>query len=203
MKLILVRHGETKWNHEKRVVGHIGIALNNNGRKQAGRLAQALKDKEVSCIYSSPLKRARQTADAIARAHGLHVVNVDALKEVDAGELEGLTFDEVVERYGVFFQEWIKDTPSLKIPGGESITELRERTWPAVQWIVSEHPDEVVIAVSHSLAILSIISRVLGMNISDFRMLRLSVASISVLDFREHGASLVLFNDTCHLESDG
>jgi len=109
MKLILVRHGETKWNHENRVVGHTGMALNNNGRKQAGRLAQALKDEEVSCIYSSPLRRARETAAAIARAQGLHVVNVDALKEVDAGELEGLTFDEVVERYGDFLQEWIKD----------------------------------------------------------------------------------------------
>jgi broad specificity phosphatase PhoE len=203
MKLILVRHGETKWNHEKRVVGHTGMALNNNGRKQVGLLAQALKDKEVSCIYSSPLKRARETADAIARAQGLHVVTVDALKEVDAGELEGLTFNEVVERYGVFFQEWIKDTPSLKIPGGESITDLRERTWPAVQRIVREHPGEAVIAVSHNLAILSIISRALGMNISDFRRLRLSVASISVLDFGEHFTSLVLFNDTCHLESGG
>ncbi len=203
MKLILVRHGETKWNHENRVVGHTGMALNNNGRKQAGRLAQALKDEEVSCIYSSPLRRARETAAAIARAQGLHVVTVDALKEVDAGELEGLTFDEVVERYGDFLQEWIKDTPSLKIPGGESITELRERTWPAVQRIVNEHPDEVVIAVSHSLAILSIISRALGMNISDFRRLRLSIASINVLDFREHVTSLVLFNDTCHLESGG
>ena len=203
MKLILVRHGETKWNHEKRVVGHIGIALNNNGRKQAGQLAQALKDEEVSCIYCSPLRRARETAAAIARAQGLHVVIIDALKEVDAGELEGLTFDEVVERYGVFFQEWIKDTPSLKIPGGESITELRERTWPAVQRIVNEHHGETVIAVSHSLAILSIISRALGMNISDFRRLRMSVASINVLDFREHVTSLVLFNDTCHLESGG
>ncbi len=203
MKLILVRHGETKWNQENRVVGHTGMALNNNGRKQAGLLAQALKDREVSCIYSSPLKRARETAAVIARAHGLHVVTVDALKEVDAGELEGLTFDEVVERYGDFLQEWIKDTPSFSIPGGESITELRERTWPAVQRIVNEHPDEVVIAVSHSLAILSIISRALGMNISDFRRLRLSVASISVLDFGEHVASLALFNDTCHLESGG
>jgi probable phosphoglycerate mutase len=179
------------------------MALNSNGRKQVGLLAQALKDKEVSCIYSSPLKRARETADTIASAHGLNVVTVDALKEVDAGELEGLTFNEVVERYGVFFQEWIKDTPSLKIPGGESITDLRERTWPAVQRIVSEHPGEAVIAVSHNLAILSIISRALGMNISDFRRLRLSVASISVLDFGEHFASLALFNDTCHLEGDG
>jgi broad specificity phosphatase PhoE len=203
MKLILVRHGETKWNHENRVVGHTGMALNSKGRKQAGLLAQALKDEEVSCIYSSPLKRARETAGTIARVHELHVVTVDALKEVDAGELEGLTFDEVLERYGVFLQEWIKDTPSFRIPGGESIAELRERTWPAVQRIVSEHTDEVVIAVSHSLAILSIISSALGMNTSDFSRLRLSVASISVLDFRRHGVSLALFNDTCHLNSGG
>ncbi|TEU02634.1 MAG: histidine phosphatase family protein [Dehalococcoidia bacterium] len=203
MRLILVRHGETRWNQENRVVGHTGIALNKNGRKQVARLALALKYEKVSAIYSSPLRRARETAAAIARGHRLEVVTDDALKEVDAGELEGLTFEEVMERYGDFLQEWMKDNPSLRMPGGESMTELQERTWPAAERIVREHPDGVIILVSHSLAILSIISRALGMRLSNFRRLRLSVASISILDFGERGVSLVLFNDTCHLESGG
>ena len=201
MRLILVRHGETRWNKENRVVGHTGIALNKNGRQQAARLTHALKDKRVSAIYSSPLRRARQTAGAIARAQGLDVVTDDALKEVDAGELEGLTLEEVMERYGDFLQEWVKDNPSLRMPGGESMIELQQRTWPAVEGIVGEHPDGVVILVSHSLAILSIISRALGMKPSNFRRLRLSLASISELNFGERGASLVRFNDTCHLEN--
>ncbi len=203
MRLILVRHGETRWNRENRVLGQTEIALNKTGRKQAARLARALKDENVSAIYSSPLRRARETADEIARGHGLEVVTDDALKEVDAGELDGLTYEEITERYGDFLEEWMKDNPSLRMPGGESMTELQERTWPVVERIVREHPEGVVILVGHSLATLSIISRVLGMSLSNFRRLRLSVGSISILNFGERGTSLVLFNDTCHLEGGG
>jgi broad specificity phosphatase PhoE len=199
MKLIMVRHGETRWNRENRVVGHIGIALNSNGRRQVELLAKRLENDNVSAIYSSPLKRARETAEAIARFHGLKVMDDDAFKEIDAGEVEGLTFGEVMERYGVFFKDWMKGDPSLRMPGGESMTELQQRTWTAVEKIVEENTDREVILVSHSLAILSIIVRALGMAPSNFRRLRLSVASISILEFEDRGASLALFNDTCHL----
>ena len=203
MRLILVRHGETRWNRENRVVGHTGIALNSNGRRQVELLAKKLESDNVSSIYSSPLRRARETAEAIARFHGLKVMDDDAFKEIDAGEMEGLTFDEVMERYGGFFKEWMKGNPSLRMPGGESMTELQQRTWPAVERIVGENNDRDVILVSHSLAILSIIAKALGMAPSNFRRLRLSVASISILNFGDHGASLALFNDTCHLEVGG
>lgn len=199
MKLILVRHGETRWNRENRILGHTEIALTKKGHTQAMGLARALKDEQVSAIYSSPLRRARETADKIARGHGLEVITDDALMEIDAGELDGLTFDELVERYGDFMEWWMKEDPSLRMPGGESVTELQQRTWPAVERIVRDHRDGVVVLVSHSIAILSIVTRALGMSLSNFRRLRLSVASISILNFGERGASLVRFNDTCHL----
>lgn len=201
MKLIMVRHGETRWNRENRVVGHIGIALNNNGRKQVELLAKKLENDSVSAIYSSPLRRARETAAAIARLHRLKVMEDDAFKEIDAGEIEGLTFGEVMERYGIFFKDWMKGNSSLRMPGGESMNELEQRTWPAVERIVRENTDRAVILVSHSLAILSIIVRALGMAPSNYRRLRLSVASVSILKFEDHGATLAQFNDTCHLET--
>lgn len=197
-----MRHGETRWNQENRVLGHTEIELNKKGREQAERLALALKDEKVAAIYSSPLRRARETAEEIARFHQVKVVTDDDLKELDAGELNGLTFQETMERYGEFLKEWIKDIPSLSMPGGESMAELQERTWPAVERIVRDHPDGVVILVSHSFAIVSIISRALGMSLSNFGRLRLSVASISILNFGAQGISLVLFNDTCHLKCD-
>lgn len=196
-----MRHGETRWNQENRVLGHTEIELNEKGRKQAERLALRLKDETVAAIYSSPLRRARETAEEIARFHGLEVVTEDGLKEVDAGELDGLTFKEMMERYGDFLKEWLKDDPSLKMPGGESIAELQQRTWPAVGRMVRDHPDGVVILVSHAFAILSIICKAIGLSLSHFRRLRLSTASISILNFGERGTSLALFNDTCHLFS--
>jgi len=200
MRLILARHGETMWNRENRVLGHTEIELTEKGRKQAERLALALKDEKVTAIYSSPLRRARETADEIARFHHLEVVPDDALKELDAGELDGLTFGEVMARYGDFLKDWLEDIPSLRMPGGESMAELHERAWAAVERIVNHHPDGVVILVSHSFAIMSIISRALGMSLSNFRRLRLSVASISILNFGKRGTSLLQFNDTCHLQ---
>jgi broad specificity phosphatase PhoE len=124
----------------------------------------------------------------------------DALKEIAAGDIDGLTFEEVAERYGDFFKLWMRGDPALRLPGGESFMDLRNRTWPALQRIVSEHNDGDVIVVSHTLAIMSIVASALDMDIADFRRIRLNVASISILEFKDRNVSLLLFNDTCHLK---
>ena len=198
MRLILVRHGETEWNRQGRIIGHTEIALNETGRKQAVLLAQALRNEKVSAIYASPLQRTRETATEISRVLGVAVTFDDALMEIAAGDIDGMTFEEVAERHKDFFQHWMKGDPLLCLPGGESFTDLRNRTWPAVQRIVGTHGDVDVIVVSHTLAIMSIISSALGMDIANFRRIRLNVASISILEFKDRNVSLLLFNDTCH-----
>ena len=198
MRLILVRHGETEWNRQSRIIGHTEIALNETGRRQAVLLAQALRDEKVSAIYASPLQRTRETAAEISRVLGVKVEFDDALKEIAAGDIDGLTFEEVAELHGDFFKHWMRGDPALRLPGGESFTDLRDRTWPAVQRIVGAHCDGDVIIVSHTLAIMSIIASALDMKIADFRRIRLNVASISILEFKDGKSSLLLFNDTCH-----
>jgi broad specificity phosphatase PhoE len=191
------------WNRENRVLGQNEVELNETGRKQAERLALAFKDEKVAAIYCSPLRRARETAEEIARFHELPVVADDALMEIDAGELDGLTFDEMRERYGEFLEQWLRDATAIAMPGGESMGQLQQRAWAGVERIVSAHPDETVIVVSHSFAIQSIICKALGMALSNFRRLRLNVGSLSILDFGKRGTRLVLFNDTCHLREEG
>lgn len=193
-----MRHGETEWNRQSRIIGHAEIALNETGRKQAALLAQALRNEKVSAIYASPLQRTRETAAEISQVLGVEVIFEAALKEIAAGDIDGMTFEEVAERHSDFFQHWMRGDPLLQLPGGESFTDLRNRTWPAVQRIVSEHNDGDVIVVSHTLAIMSIISSAMGMDIVNFRRIRLNVASISILEFKDQAASLLLFNDTCH-----
>ena len=199
MRLILVRHGETQWNRENRVLGYADIALNEEGRRQAQRVALALKGERVDAIYSSPLQRAMETAAEIARFHQVEVGADDAFKEMDAGELDGLTYEEMREQYGDFLREWLKDAPSLKMPGGESLSELQERAWQGLERIIASHPDGAVILVSHNFTILCIICRALGIPLTQFRRLRLNTASISSLNFGERGISLLLLNDICHL----
>jgi broad specificity phosphatase PhoE len=199
MRVILVRHGETQWNLENRIVGHTEIGLNSTGRRQVGLLARVLGEEKVDAIYSSPLTRAIETANEIAQMHGLDVRTEGGLKEVDAGELNGITIDEVLQRYGGFWDEWVKGIDYLRMPGGETMKELQDRAWSVVSMVVRDHPDGAVILVSHTLTILSILTKALGMPLADFRRLRLSLASINVLDFRGQVTSLVSFNDTCHL----
>ncbi len=202
MRLILARHGETLWNREHRVLGHTEIELSDLGRRQAERLALALKEERVAAIYSSPLRRARETAEAIARIHQLGVEFDEALKELDTGELDGLTFVEMGKHYSEFLKRWIEDASSVSLPGGESIRQLRERVWPMIERIAESHPNDVVIVVSHSFVIQCIICKALGISLSHYRRLRLNVGSISILEFGQRGISLLLFNDTCHLEGE-
>lgn len=199
MRIFLVRHGETQWNRENRIVGHTEIGLTPDGHRQVALLARALAAEKIEAVYSSPLRRAVETANAIAEQHGLGVVTDDALKEVDAGELDGIAIKEVVRRYGDFWEAWVKGTDSLRMPGGETIGELQSRAWSVVTRVVGAHPDGTIILVSHTLTILSILTTALGMPLEDFRRLRLSLASINTLDFKGHVTSLVSFNNTCHL----
>jgi len=202
MKLILVRHGETRWNRENRVVGSADIGLNDEGRKQVKRLALALKGERVDAIYSSPLRRAWETAQEIARFHDGQVKADDAFKEMDAGELDGLTYEEMRVRYAEFIKQWLRDPASCIMPGGESLAGVQERAWLAVERMREKHPDDAVMVVSHNFVILCIICKALGLDLAQFRRLRLNLASISILNIGRQGTSLILFNDTCHLEGE-
>lgn len=202
MKLILVRHGETQWNRENRVVGFADIGLNDEGRKQVKKLALALKEERVDAIYASPLSRAWETAQEVARYHDEEVKADDAFKEMDAGELDGLTYEDMRDRYGELIKQWLSEPASVIMPGGESLANVQERAWLAVEKIREKHPDDVVMVVSHNFVILCIICKALGLDLSQFRRLRPHVASISILNIGRRGMSLVLFNDTCHLEGE-
>jgi len=201
MRLILARHGETVWNREGRIMGQSDIELTERGREQAARLGAALKDEELAAVYSSPLRRCRETANEIARPHNLEVIPDDGLMELDAGDLDGLTVDELMPRYGEFLKKWATGGPSLKVPGGESMADLQGRAWASVKRVANLYVDGTVVVVSHSLAIQSIVCKALDMSLSNLRRLRMDLASMSILSFGQEGALLLLYNDTCHLEA--
>lgn len=213
MRLVLVRHGETDWNKTRRIQGISDLEMNETGRKQAEALAQALRDKKVEAIYSSPLKRARDTAHAIGRYHPVEIVTLSGLRELDAGEVDGLTYKEMAIRFGDFLEKWMKDCTSVRPPGGCTLPELQEQVWSAIEEILERQrpgkagrkKDEegVVLAVTHFFPILSIISRAVGLDLSECRRLRLDLASMCTLDFNPKRTVLVSFNDTCHLREGG
>jgi len=204
VRLYLVRHGQTESNRRGLALGRADVPLNEIGRSQAARLAEALAAEPLKAVYSSPLQRALDTARPIAARHGLEV-QVDAgLIEMDIGELDGLAFADVRERYPGLLESWLgRDGPGQPMPGGERLVDVQERSWRAIEAIAERHPDEAVCAVTHNFVILSALARALGMDLADFRRVRHAVAAISILDFRADRVRVVSINDTCHLGPEG
>ena len=204
MILLLVRHGETESNRQGLALGRADVPLNERGRWQAGRLAEALAGELLSTVYSSPLLRTLHTAEAIAEKHGLPVQIEPRLIEMDIGEADGMTFAEVRTRFPGLLEAWVgPDGPERPMPGGERLLDVQGRAWKTVQHLASVHPEQSVCVVSHNFVILSILASALGIDLAHFRRLRHSVAAVSVLDIRADRARLQRLNDTCHLEDEG
>ncbi|MFA4836855.1 MAG: histidine phosphatase family protein [Dehalococcoidia bacterium] len=200
MRLILVRHGETQWNREHRVQGQGDRPLNESGKKQAELIAIALHNERVEAIYTSPLRRALGTAEAINRFHRVAIKIIDGLKELDTGELDGVYASDMGVSHPEFFRIWMADAALARLPGGESLPELQERVWNSIQSILNNSHSNTVVVVSHLFAILSLFCKALDLNLSEFRRFGMNVGSVSILELSGSKARLVSFNDTCHLE---
>jgi len=204
VRLILVRHGETEYNRQGLALGRSDVPLNERGREQARLLARALAREPISAVYSSPLRRCLDTAQEIARPHGLVVEALPALIEMDIGETEGLTYAQVRERYPDLLQRWLGPDPAAAtMPGGEGLPAVQERAWEAIAALAQRHPQDTVVVVTHNFVILCILTRALGMPLSAFRRLRHEVAAVSVLEVEGERMTLVRLNDTCHLREEG
>ena len=200
IRVILVRHGETEWNRLRRIQGgNSNIPLNENGEQQAESVALRLKAEQIQAICSSPLQRSLDTAQAIARHHQMEVDLEPDLVELNLGELEGTLIDDLVKSFNELLITNSQGEALPRVPGGESLIEVQQRAWGAVQRLVSQHPEGVIVVVSHFFAILTIICSALNLPLAQMRRLRLGPGSISTLAFDKQTPRLVLFNDTCHL----
>ncbi len=199
-KIILVRHGETDWNKEKRIQGgSSNTPLNEKGRQQAESLALRLSKDKIQAIYSSPLQRALDTAEAIARYHQVAVGIEPSLREIEAGDLEGITVAELGKRFSELLILDARGVVLPRVPGGESLSELRERSWGIIQNLIKKYTDSDLVVVSHYFTILSIICSVLRLPLSQIGRFRLGTGSISVINLDNQMARLELFNDTGYL----
>lgn len=199
MRLILVRHGETAFNRDRRVQGLSDICLTEAGERQARAVAHRLQLEPVDAFYCSPLERALATARVIAAAHNLPIIVEEGLQEMDIGEMEGLTGEEMWAQHPELLRCWAEDPASVRMPGGETLDELQERAWTAVEKILGNHQGQTVVAVSHNFAIQTIVCRALGLSLANFHRLRLDLCGLSIIEFGRRGPALVTYNDTCHL----
>ena len=191
-KIFLVRHGATKWNLEKRAQGHADIDLNEEGHRQAAAVATELARTELGAVYSSDLKRAMDTARAIADTHGLEVQVDKDFREIDQGEWEGLTADEIRRRWP---DQWGPNRHYNQRPGGESPQEVRKRALEALARAVKENRDEAIAVVSHGGTIRWISAEALGYDDYRSRRIRgLGNGAVVCMDASLDGDRLVLGN---------
>ena len=199
--MVLVRHGETEWNRVERFRGRTDIELNETGRRQARAAAQRLSGWQIGAIYSSPLKRALQTAQPIAEACGLGVAVLEGIADVDHGAWAGLSAEEARVQYPDAYQTWVHTPLLARFPQGESLRQVQARSWSALEEISSAHEGETILLVSHVVVNRVLICSALGLVEDAFWRVGQDNAAINVLQGANGRYRVLLLNDTCHLES--
>jgi 2,3-bisphosphoglycerate-dependent phosphoglycerate mutase len=200
-RILAVRHGETAWNRDTRIQGHTDIALNEQGRWQAERLAQALRDEPIHAVYASDLSRAFDTAQAVARVHGQPVQVHKGLRERCFGAFEGRTWAELEADWPAESLAWRKRVPDFAPSGGESLLQLQARVVQAVTELAARHPGEQVLMVAHG-GVLDILYRAATrLELQAPRSWTLTNTAINRLLWSPEGLSLVGWADTGHLQA--
>ncbi len=204
LRLYLVRHGETDWNTEGRLQGQSDTPLSPAGIAQAYKLAARLARESIDAIWSSDLQRARQTAEIIAKPHGLEVNVSPVLREASFGLWEGLTESEILERGDEeLWRSYRANSVKHRPPEGELLEEICERMLGIVNRIKSAHPSGTVIVVGHGGSLRAILCDALGSPIPAWRRLSLSNACLNLIEYWDSGPIVKLLNDTCHLRMPG
>jgi broad specificity phosphatase PhoE len=206
LKLILVRHGETYWNDERRIQGgDSDIELNDTGLEQARKLAAFLENEPITAILSSPLQRAIATAEVVASHHQLPVEVDQGLRELKVGELEGMSVSNLSTTFSQFLMQWWQDGGAVKLPNGESLVELQQRAWKAVERLLERHKtslehnkDTTAVVVSHYFVTLAIILKALNLPLDYFTKFKVDLGGVSILEIQDYGTRLLTFNDTSY-----
>ncbi len=203
-RLLLVRHGETEWNAERRVQGHTNSALSARGRQQAQAVAARLARVPLQAIYSSDLSRALDTAAQIAAKHALGVIPVPALREKSYGVWEGLTETEI---QAVSPDGWhryhVERQLDYVIPGGETWEQVQKRLLTVLRRVLADHPQpqDTVALVGHGGSLRPLILDALQAPLPTLLHLRLDNTSLTLLEYHaERGGRVAFLNDTSHLE---
>ncbi len=211
MQLLLIRHGETAANAERRVQGHLDVPLSDHGLRESELLADRIAALPVSVLYSSPLSRARRTAEAIARKLSLPADERPELMERDVGALSGLTWNEVAERYPEYMRARSEPNPVFEVDGYEPDDAFDNRVATVLDSIIERHPGETVAAVTHGGVIYSFCRRTLQLDAVRPTPFDIGNASITVFDVHDgefnamsrRRVRLMALNDTCHLDGLG
>jgi len=196
----LVGHGETAWNKEEIFRGRTDISLNEIGFREAELVGEYLKGKDIHVIYSSPLSRARETARRIAQVFNLKVQPLEGITDMSFGKWEGRPLKEVQIHDRELYRQWIEQPHLLKLPGGESLDEVRVRAMAALEEVIQYHHEKNLVLVSHRVINKVIICGILGIDNSHFWQIGQDPTAINLIQYKNGKYILSFMNETCHLK---
>jgi len=198
LHLMLVRHGETEWNVQRRYQGQSDVSLSELGHRQAIHIAERLAGQKIDALYASDLKRAMETARAIAERNNMEILPEPRLRELKFGILEGLTFEEAEDQYPEMISAWLEDfnnTPD----GAETIDQFNVRIISFLDDLKQRHDGQIVLLVGHGGSLSEILRVILGLSPERRWYIEMENASLSEVLLAEDYVAIKRLNDTCHL----
>ncbi|MCI0720394.1 MAG: alpha-ribazole phosphatase [Acidobacteria bacterium] len=162
-RMWLIRHGEPETDAQGRCYGRLDWGLSDRGQFQAQMAAQALSGEALAAVYSSPRRRARQSAEFLGKAKGLAVQILEGLCEIDFGDFEGLTYEEIEKQYPEQYQRWMTRPTEIHFPGGESFAQMQTRVIATSTKLCQRHQGQSIAIVSHGGVNRIILAEALGM----------------------------------------
>ena len=200
-RIIAVRHGETAWNVDTRIQGHIDIPLNDTGQWQARQLGRALARQPIAAIYASDLQRAYATAQAVADTTGAPLVADVGLRERSFGNFQGRTFAQIEAELPEQARRWRQRDPHFAPEGGETLTALRERIQATTHRLAAQHSGGLIVLVAHG-GVLDVLYRLAtGQELQAPRTWQLTNTAINRLLWTPDGLTLIGWADTLHLDA--
>lgn len=204
-QIILIRHGETAWNAERRLQGHIDIGLNEEGQRQAQALGAALQEEPLAAIISSDLQRAWQTAQAVARWHGVPLQSDLGLRERCFGGFEGLTYDEIGQRFPREFADWHGRHLDAPLPPGlhqgETFRNFYQRVMQAIGQAARRYCGQTIALVAHGGVLECAYRSACDIALDSPRQFPVLNASVNRLTWHEGKLTLNTWGECTHLNS--
>jgi alpha-ribazole phosphatase len=199
-QVYLVRHGQTAWNAELIFRGRRDIELNERGQKEASAIAGALRDKNPDAIYTSPLTRALETARPLATLLQREIKPIQDLTDINYGDWEGVPYNEIKTKYPDLLATWEQEPDLVRFPHGETLDEVRERSYGVLRELAEKHTNESILIVSHRVVNKVLLCAVLGLSTARFWNIKQDTGCINVLEYSNQRFVLCLLNYRCHLQ---
>ena len=196
VKLILVRHALTVDNQKSRLSGHIDSSISEEGKEQIDKITNYLKDFDIDKIYTTTSSRTKDTVKKLSELKSIEIIEKESLKEISFGDFEGLTFDEIKDKYPKEFQDMIEKGYEYKYPNGESLIDSYNRVCIELDNIISNHDDRTILICSHGGTIRNIITYLISNSYKYHWNFKIDNGSVTILEVQDGFTVITAMNNT-------